>query len=125
MSVYCGDRPGARPQEDIATNIEEDDVEGGDTPERAAEKLRQLNAKRYFGMLDDDYAEHVDAFWYGFRKLMEFASGLYEVKSRPFAKYTGALQDAAVKRARALGVMMDELQLKDFRKQVKRLQRKL
>ena len=125
LSVYCGDRPGARPQEDIATNIEEDDVEGGDAPERAAEKLRQLNAKRYFGMLDDDYAEHVDAFWYGFRKLMEFASGLYEVKSRPFAKYTGALQDAAVKRARALGVMMDESQLKDFRKQVKRLQRKL
>ncbi len=110
-----------RGERGIPSAIEEDDVEGGDSPARATEKLRQLNQKRYFGLLDEDYDIHVDAFWYGFRKLMEFTNGLFKVDLREFSAYCKALQDSAEKRARALGVLMSEDQARDFDDQVKTL----
>ncbi len=116
-----GGESDSRASRGIPSAIEEDDVEGGDSPARATEKLRQLNKKRYFGLLDDDFSVHVDAFWYGFRKLMEFVNGLYEVNLREFVDYCDALQDSAAKRARALGVLMSEDQAQDFANQVKGL----
>ncbi len=105
----------------IPSEIEEDDVEGGDSPARATEKLRELNRRRYFGLLDEDFAIHVEAFWYGFRKLMEFTNGLFELKPREFVDYCDALRDSTVKRARALGVLMSDDQVADFAEQVRKL----
>lgn len=34
--------------------------------------MREQNAKRYFGMLDEDFVPHVDAFWYGLEMLCDF-----------------------------------------------------
>lgn len=34
--------------------------------------MKEQNAKRYFGMLDEDFVPHVDAFWYGLEMLCDF-----------------------------------------------------
>ena len=117
----CGDAGGPHAASGIPTTIEEDDVEGGDSPARATEKLRQLNAKRYFGLLDEDFDVHVKAFWYGYRKLMEFTNELFKVSPREFGDYCYALRVSAAKRARALGVLMSYEQAVNFAEQVKKL----
>ena len=123
IAWILGDEVGSAPKAaaGIPSEIEEDDVKGGDSPARATEKLRQLNQKRYFGLLDEDFACHVEAFWYGFRKLMEFTNGLFEVNPREFVDYCDALRTSTEKRARALGVLMSEDQAKDFVEQAKGL----
>ena len=107
----------------IASTIEEDDAEGGDSPARCLEKLRKANAKRYMGILDDDFSFHVDAFWYGFRNLMEFATGLLKVDVGEFQAYVCALEEAAEVRTKAIAVLMDDKQAKDFAKQVVELEK--
>ena len=34
--------------------------------------MKQQNAKKYFGMLDEDFVPHVDAFWHGLEMLCVF-----------------------------------------------------
>lgn len=99
---------------DVPDTVEED--EGGDTLERSIERMRAFNAKRYFGLLDDDFQVHVDAFWYGFKKLMENVNALCAVDPSAFNKYCN---DIAAQAKRAVAEMdaasMDEAQLKAFR----------
>lgn len=40
--------------------------------EKVIEYMKEHNAKKYFGMLDEDFVPHVDAFWYGLQMLCEF-----------------------------------------------------
>lgn len=40
--------------------------------ESVVEHLKAQNAKKYYGMLDEDFVPHVDAFWYGLEMLCEF-----------------------------------------------------
>lgn len=40
--------------------------------EKVIEYMREHNAEKYFGMLDEDFVPHVDAFWYGVQMLCEF-----------------------------------------------------
>ena len=55
---------------------DEDDEEEGKEEEPkfsdVVDHMKRQNAKKYFGMLDEDFVPHVDAFWYGLEMLCEF-----------------------------------------------------
>ena len=74
---YIGLKPGEGKYGDIATDVCED--KGGDSLERTIERMRAFNKQRYWGMLDDDFSPHVNAFWYGFKKLMQNTNSLFKV----------------------------------------------
>lgn len=93
LSEYEGEIPGRTDVSDIPTDIEED--EGGDTVKRSVERMRGFNKKRYWGMLDDEFDEHVEAFWYGFKKLMEGVNGLYRMNPSSFNQYCNDLAEDA------------------------------
>lgn len=40
--------------------------------EEAVDYMKKHNAKKYYGMLDEDFVPHVDAFWHGLEMLCEF-----------------------------------------------------
>lgn len=117
---FEGQRPGARRYEAIPCAVEED--EGGDTLAKSIERMRAFNKKKYWGMLDDDFKEHVEAFWYGFSKLMANVNALFEVDGSVFDAYCTQLSDAAQDRAEHLAARMDAHQAKQFCKDVAALQ---
>ena len=117
MSEYEGDIPGRKRVADIPDTVEED--EDGDTLDRTIERMEKFNKRRYFGLLDDDFDEHVDAFWYGFKKLMLGVNGLFRVNPSEFNAYCNDVAEAAKKATVELGAAsMDKRQLDAFRKEV-------
>ena len=52
----------------------EDDEEQEKIPEfdEIVDYMKQQNAKKYFGLLDEDFVPHVDAFWHGLEMLCAF-----------------------------------------------------
>ena len=108
----------------IPTAIEDVD-DDGDELSTVVERMREFNRKRYFGMLDDDFKQHVDAFWYGFSKLMDFVNGMVEVDARPFGRYCSRLTDELVARSRGFSVLMDDEQLSDYCEQLRKLRKKM
>lgn len=106
---YGGANPRTSSGSSIPLAFEED--EGGDSPLKAAERMKAFNEKRYFGMLDDDFSFHVKAFWYGFGKLMEFTNDMVEVDSRPFRDYLSMTREMLKDQAALLGASMDDEQL--------------
>lgn len=46
--------------DDIPADMEED--EGGDTLEKSIDRMRQFNKQKYWGLLDVDFSQHIDAF---------------------------------------------------------------
>ena len=109
---YSGEVPGERKYADIPTDVREG--EGGDFLERVCERMRTFNKQCYWGMLDDDFSQHVSAFWYGFKKLMEAANSLFDVDSRAFTVYCDALTDQAKSAVDALASQMDYAQASAF-----------
>ena len=114
---YTGEIPGRQEYSDIPCAVEED--KGGDTLEKSIARMRQFNKQKYWGLLDDDFQQHVEAFWYGFKKLMVNVNGLFEFDSRSFGKYCADVSKAAQKKAHALGMQMDDYQASNFCKQIK------
>lgn len=55
---------------------EDEDDENGEKEDSQFEQvvgyMKAHNAEKYFGMLDEDFVPHVDAFWYGLEMLCEF-----------------------------------------------------
>ncbi len=52
---------------------DEDDKKEEDPQfEKVIEYMKEHNSQKYFGMLDEDFVPHVDAFWYGLQMLCEF-----------------------------------------------------
>ena len=47
--------------------VDEASTDGGDTLEVAVARMREFNGRRYDGVLDEDPARHVNAFWYGLK----------------------------------------------------------
>ena len=80
--------------------------------------MRSFNEQKYWGMLDDDFQVHVDAFWYGFKKLMVNVNGLFEVDLRAFGNYYDKMRAAAKGKAKTLGMQMDPYQAERFCKEV-------
>ena len=69
---------------------------GGDSTERAVQRMRAFNRRAYHGFLDDDFEEHVDAFWYGYAKLMQASNELVTVDLRPLAAWCDAADEVLV-----------------------------
>jgi hypothetical protein len=117
MSEFEGEIPGRKKVKDIATDVEED--EGGDSLAKSVERMRDFNKKRYWGMLDDEFDEHVEAFWYGFKKLMEGVNGLYRLNPSAFNKYCNDIAEAAQEAAIEVGAgYMDTHQADEFVKEI-------
>lgn len=110
-SEYGGDPIGREYVRSRMPTAIEDVDEDGDSLQTAIDRMRGFNARRYFGLLDDDFKQHVDAFWYGFGKLMEFANGMVEVDLDGYRRYRARLSDVAAVRCGNLAVLMDSAQL--------------
>ncbi len=119
MSEYEGEIPGHNKVRDIATVVEED--EGGDSLQKSIERMRGFNKKRYWGMLDDDFDEHVEAFWYGFKKLMEGVNGLYRMNPATFNQYCNDIAEDVKQATLDVGAgYMDAHQAAEFVKEVEK-----
>ena len=117
MSEYEGEIPGRKSVQDIPCDIEED--EGGDTLARSIERMGEFNKRRYWGMLDDDFDGHIEAFWYGFKKLMENVNGLYRLNPSAFNEYCNELAEDAKQATLDVGAAsMDAHQVNEFCKAI-------
>jgi hypothetical protein len=58
----------------LSQDATEEDEEQAETPEfdEVVDYMKQQNAKRYLGLLDEDFVPHVDAFWHGLEMLCAF-----------------------------------------------------
>lgn len=122
LSEYEGEIPGRDPVCDIPSNIEED--KGGDTLEKSIERMREFNQKRYWGMLDDDFDGHIEAFWYGFKKLMESVNGLHRMNPSAFNQYCNDLAEDAKQATLEVGAAsFDAHQVDEFCKDIKELEK--
>lgn len=116
FASYSGANPQVSSGGSIPLAFEED--EGGDSPLKAVERMKSFNRKRYFGMLDDQFSFHVEAFWYGFRKLMEFTNDLVEVDSGAFRDYLSMTRETLKDQAALLGASMDDEQLDQWEEEL-------
>lgn len=113
-SEYLGEIPGREfVRSRIPSSVEDADDEGDALP-TVVERMHAFNKRRYFGMLDDDFKQHVDAFWYGFGKLMEFANGLVEVDMSVYRAYCDDVAAEAAHRCGDLALLMDDAQLEAY-----------
>lgn len=103
---------------DVVDGQEEDD------PVHAIARMREFNAKKYWGMLDDDFSDHIDAFWYGFKKLMEFVNGLIDVDLSDYSSYVLDVQRKAEVAADLIGLSINVVQLEDLSEQIAALKKK-
>lgn len=97
----------------IPSQVEDVEDEGDSLP-TVISRMREFNERKYFGMLDDDFKRHVDAFWYGYGKLMEFANGMFEVDLGEYVGYCKTLVDAVATRCGDLAMRMGNGQLKAY-----------
>lgn len=109
---YTGGRPGSRRLEGIECGIEED--QGGDSLERCIERMREFNAREYWGMLDDDFPQHVDAFWYGFEHYMRELGEVCRVDMRSFKRYCIDVDGRVRNACWELALRMDDVQAREF-----------
>lgn len=109
---YTGGRPGSRQLEGIECGIEED--QGGDSLERCIERMREFNAREYWGMLDDDFPQHVDAFWYGFEHYMRELGEICRVDMRSFKRYCIDVDGRVRNACWELALRMDDDQAREF-----------
>lgn len=101
----------------IPTTVEYDD-DNSDSVQTVIERMRDFNSRHYFGMLDDDFKQHVDAFWFGYGKLMEFINGMVDIDLRQYLKYRSRVSCNIAARCGELALMMDDAQLGAFRSEV-------
>lgn len=116
---YQGVVPGRGYDREIPQVIE--DEPGDEEPKGVAARMEEFNRRRYFGLLDDDFSEHVNAFWFGFKKLMEFVNDLCTADMNGFASYERKMIAEVNLRARDLGARMSEGQLSGWSKDVQEL----
>lgn len=109
---YTGGRPGSRQLEGIECGVEED--RGGDSLERCIERMREFNAREYWGMLDDDFPQHVDAFWYGFEHYMRELGEICRVDMHSFKRYCTDVDGRVRNACWELALRMDDVQARDF-----------
>lgn len=110
-SEYGGDPIGREYVRSRIPTAIEDVEDDGDSLRISIDRMREFNARRYFGLLDDDFKQHVDAFWYGFGKLMEAANGMFEVDMRSYLRYRDRITSVVAIRCGDLALLMDDGQL--------------
>lgn len=120
-SEYGGDPIGREYVRSRIPTAIEDVEDDGDSLRTSIDRMREFNARRYFGLLDDDFKQHVDAFWYGFGKLMEAVNGLFDVDMRSYLSYRDRITDVAATRCGDLALLMDDGQLAAYCEELGRM----
>lgn len=124
IGEYCGAVP-ARPSSSAAIPqvIEESDAPDGDALDVALARMYGFNERVYRGVLDDDPIYFADVFWYGLKKLDQFAEGMVKVDEKTWQSYADDLARAYTEPAEELATGMDKQQLEGFSKAVKALEK--
>lgn len=94
--------------------VEEASAEGGDSLEVAVARMREFNGRRYDGVLDEDPARHVNAFWYGLKKLSQYCEAAVRVDERAWGCFIDKVQFAYDDPVGRLAAQMDEKQMAAF-----------
>lgn len=117
--VLVGEYDGAtrhdvRREVPIPELVDEASAEGGDSLEVAVARMREFNGRRYDGVLDEDPARHVNAFWYGLKKLSQYCEAAVRVDERAWDCFIDKVQFAYDEPVGRLAVQMDDKQVAAF-----------
>lgn len=94
--------------------VDEASAEGGDSLEVAVARMREFNGRHYDGVLDEDPARHVNAFWYGLKKLSQYCEAAVRVDERAWDCFIDKVQFAYDEPVGRLAVQMDDKQVAAF-----------
>lgn len=117
--VLVGEYDGAtrhdvRREVPIPELVDEASAEGGDSLEVAVARMREFNGRRYDGVLDEDPTRHVNAFWYGLKKLSQYCEVAVRVDERAWDCFIDKVQFAYDEPVGRLAVQMDDKQIAAF-----------
>lgn len=94
--------------------VDEASADGGDSLEVAVARMREFNGRRYDGVLDEDPVRHVNAFWYGLKKLSQYCEAAVRVDERAWDCFIDKVQFAYDEPVGRLATQMDEKQVAAF-----------
>ncbi len=94
--------------------VDEASTEGGDSLEVAVARMREFNGRRYDGVLDENPARHVNAFWYGLKKLSQYCEAAVRVDERVWDCFIDKVQFAYDGPVGRLATQMDDKQVAAF-----------
>lgn len=94
--------------------VDEASADGGDSLEVAVARMREFNGRRYDGVLDEDPARHVNAFWYGLKKLGQYCEAAVRVDERAWDCFIDKVQFAYDEPVGRLATQMDDKQVAGF-----------
>lgn len=94
--------------------VDEASAEGGDSLKVAVARMREFNGRRYDGVLDEDPARHVNAFWYGLKKLSQYCEASVRVDERAWDCFIDKVQFAYDEPVGRLATQMDDKQVAAF-----------
>lgn len=94
--------------------VDEASAEGGDSLELAVARMQEFNGRRYDGVLDVDPARHVNAFWYGLKKLSQYCEAAVRVDERVWDCFIDKVQYAYDEPVGRLATQMDDKQVAAF-----------
>lgn len=94
--------------------VDEASADGGDSLEVAVARMREFNGWRYDGVLDEDPARHMNAFWYGLKKLSQYCEAAVRVDERAWDCFIDKVQFAYDEPAGHLAVQADDKQVAAF-----------
>lgn len=94
--------------------VDEASADGGDSLEVAVARMREFNGRRYDGVLDEDPARHVNAFWYGLKKLGQHCEAAVRVDERAWDCFIDKVQFAYDEPVGRLATQMDDKQVAGF-----------
>lgn len=88
--------------------VDEASADGGDSLEVAVARMREFNGRRYDGVPDEDPARHVNAFWYGLKKLSQYCEAAVRVDERAWDCFIDKVQFAYDEPVGRLATQMDD-----------------
>ena len=94
--------------------VDEASAEGGDSLKAAVARMQEFNGRRYDGVLDEDPARHVNAFWYGLKKLSQYCEAAVRVDERAWDCFVDKVQFAYDEPVGRLATQMDDKQVAAF-----------
>lgn len=94
--------------------VDEASADGGDTLEVAVARMREFYGRRYDGVLDEYPARHVNAFWYGLKKLSQYCEAAVRVDERAWDCFIDKVQFAYDEPVGRLATQMDDKQVEAF-----------
>lgn len=117
--VLVGEYDGAtrhdvRREVPIPELVDEASAEGGDSLEVAVARMCEFNGRRYDGVLDEDPVRHVNAFWYGLKKLSQYCEAAVRVDERAWDCFIDKVQFAYDEPVGRLATQMDDKQVAAF-----------